>query len=74
MIQSHTKETKKKIMHGGSKGFHKRYIMIIQCGLKKALVIKNKYLVCMTIQSIVRRERPKFQAKIEIQHGTLIIK
>ena len=28
----------------------------------------------MTIQPIVRRERPKFQAHITIQHGTLIMK
>lgn len=34
MIQSHTKITKKKLMHGSSKWFHKKYIMIIQGGLK----------------------------------------
>jgi len=45
-----------------------------QDGLKKTLVTKNKCLVCMTIQPIVHRERPKFRAKIEIQHGTLIMK
>jgi len=28
----------------------------------------------MSIQTIVRNERPKFRAKIAIQHGTLIMK
>jgi len=61
-------------MHGGSKGFHKRYIMIIQGGLKKALFTENNCLVCMTIQSIVCREQPKFWAKIATQYETLIMK
>jgi len=46
----------------------------IQGGLIKALGTKNKCLICMIIQPIVRREQPKFQAKIAIQHGTLIMK
>jgi len=36
-------------------------------GLKKALVTKNKCLVCMTIQLRVRRERSKFRANLAIQ-------
>jgi len=66
-MRSHIKVTKKKLMHGGSTWFRKGYIIIIQCGLKKALVTKNKCLVCMTIQ-------PKFREKIAIKHGTLIMK
>jgi len=44
-------------MHGCSKWFHKGYVIIIQGGLKKALVTKNKCIVCMKIQPIVRMEQ-----------------
>jgi hypothetical protein len=52
----------------------KRKINNIQGGLKKALGTKNKCLVYMTIKPIVRREQPKFRAKIAIQHGILTMK